>query len=690
MNFMKSLLASALILLTVSLSSAFAAGPVVIDRQFTQASIDRSMEYLIDPSHALSPADLDRPEIAARFAPTGGGLALGYRNDTIWVRILLDNRDLASRKLFLELKPMVLNDVEVFSPGPGWQTADHDFASVLLGDHHPRRLRPVVAISNIVPLTVPRGKSEILIRVRTTSSLALTGWLRTAENMIQQAAFDAARFSGFEALLVFSGIANLLIWRGLKEGLFLQYAVALLALAVNEFCYMGLLFEEWTIGGGPVVDAVGGASSSICLCMASLFIRGQTRATKHFPWLARALVFSAMLSVFTLFMTLIDRYQMIAPLVMFSAVIVFASGFLGNAWLAFKHEPGAGIATSAFGALLAGMVVVTLRLTAFSVYTHWSDYAFEIAVLFFILYMQLSLARRTRQAESERAVAQMRALDVARAAERSAIELVERRTAELRLAKEAAETALKAERDAQAEQVRFLDVISHQYRTPLAVVSNSVASIARGLGPADDANRERIDRIKRAIGRLVELIDVSLHRSRIDGASARPHLRKLGYDRATDALFSMLRDTFSDRPIRLDRKEADKGLAIAVDLDLLGVAVTNLVENALKFSPPGSPVDVDVEISGAMLTLQVTDWGIGVPEAERHLLTEKYFRASNSANTQGMGLGLHITATIARRHGGALTLIDNPDGGTRALLNLPVVCRSDQDFDRIRAASIAK
>lgn len=690
MKFIECLAGCLAALWMMGVSAAVAAEPVVVDKQFIQLSIDHHMDYLIDPSHALTPADLDMPDIAARFKPSGGGLALGYRNDTVWIRILLDNRDLVPRKLFLDLKPMVLNDVEVFTPGLGWTDRDHEFVSVLLGDHHPRRLRPVVATTNIVPLTAPRGASEILIRLRTTSSLALTGWLRTAESMIQQAAFDAARFAGFEALLVFSGVANLLIWRGLKEALFLQYAVALLALAVNEFCYMGLLFEDWTIGGGVVVDAVGGASSSVCLCMASLFIRGQTRAAKHFPWLAKALLFSALLSVFTLFMTLVDRYQMIAPLVMFSAVIVFAAGFFGNAWLAFKREPGAGIATSAFGALLIGMVVVTLRLTAFSAYTHWSDYAFEIAVLFFILYMQLSLARRTRQAESERTIAQMRALEVARAAERTAIELVDRRTAELRLAKEAAETALKAERDAQAEQVRFLDVISHQYRTPLSVVSNSVASIARGLSAADDANRERIDRIKRAISRLVELIDVSLHRSRIDGASARPRLTRVPYGKATEILFSMLRDTFPERPIRLERREAETDLDVAVDLDLLGVALVNLVENALKFSPSGSPVDVDVESSGASLSLRVTDWGIGVPEAERHLLTEKYFRASNSANTQGMGLGLHITATIARRHGGALILSDNPEGGTRALLDLPVVCWSDQDFARIRAASTAK
>jgi signal transduction histidine kinase len=682
-------LAGSLAAMLMVLSVAFAAEAVTIDKQFTQLSIDHDMQYLIDPSHGLTPVDLEKPAIAARFKPAGGGLALGYRNDTIWVRILLDNRDLTPRKLFLELKPMVLDDVEVFTPDLGWTERDRDFVSVMLGDHHPRRLRPVVATSHIVPLTAPVGASEILVRVRTTSSLALTGWLRTAETMIQQAAFDAARFAGFEALLVFSGVANLLIWRGLRERLFLQYAVALLALAVNEFCYKGLLFEDW-VGGGGVVDAIGGASSSVCLCMASLFIRGQTRAAKHFPWLAKALLFSALLSVFTLFLTLIGLYQMIAPLIMFSAVVVFAAGFFGNALLAFKREPGAGIATSAFGALLIGMMVVTLRLTALSTYTHWSDYAFEIAVLFFILYMQLSLARRTRQAESERAIAQMRALDVARAAEKTAIELVDRRTAELRLAKEQAETALKAERDAQAEQVRFLDVISHQYRTPLAVVSSSVASIARGLSSDDDVNRQRIERIKRAIGRLVELIDVSLHRSRIDGAAAQPRLKRQDYVKAMEALLSMLRDTFPDRPVRFERREAEEDLDIAVDLDLLGVALANLVENALKFSPPGAPVDVDVEISGPMLSLRVTDWGIGVPEAERHLLTEKYFRASNSANTQGMGLGLHISATIARRHDGALTLSDHADGGAVALLHLPVVCRSDQDFARIRAASTAK
>jgi signal transduction histidine kinase len=106
------------------------------------------------------------------------------------------------------------------------------------------------------------------------------------------------------------------------------------------------------------------------------------------------------------------------------------------------------------------------------------------------------------------------------------------------------------------------------------------------------------------------------------------------------------------------------------DRDLLFQALCNLLDNAIKFSPPGSEVMLEVTESDHAISISITDQGPGIPEAERGKVLDRFYRSASVAGIPGSGLGLSLVSAIAHYHGGQLLLSDNAPG-LRATLRLP-------------------
>jgi len=103
------------------------------------------------------------------------------------------------------------------------------------------------------------------------------------------------------------------------------------------------------------------------------------------------------------------------------------------------------------------------------------------------------------------------------------------------------------------------------------------------------------------------------------------------------------------------------------------MAIRNLLLNAIKYSPTDSMVDVQCEVSSNFFNVTVSNKGNPIPESERGELFERYFRGGNSSLVPGSGLGLHISRTIMRRHGGDVVLVSSNGTGTVFRLTLPLL-----------------
>lgn len=211
-------------------------------------------------------------------------------------------------------------------------------------------------------------------------------------------------------------------------------------------------------------------------------------------------------------------------------------------------------------------------------------------------------------------------------------------------------------------QRQLLRDVSHELRSPLARLRVALALAER----AGDEERARLwPRLAQECDRLEALIGEILVLARVDAESSKAQ------PVALDGLLAKLReDARLLAPQQEIRLQAEAGLQLSGWPELLERALDNLLRNALRFNPPGQPLEIGARRSGELLVLTVRDHGPGVAEEHLARLGEPFFRAPGQASA-GHGLGLAIARRAAQRHGGRLVLANHPDGGFVARLELP-------------------
>jgi signal transduction histidine kinase len=205
-------------------------------------------------------------------------------------------------------------------------------------------------------------------------------------------------------------------------------------------------------------------------------------------------------------------------------------------------------------------------------------------------------------------------------------------------------------------QRRFFAAAAHALRTPLAVLTARTDALPEGNEAA--ALRADADRLSRLVGQLLTM-------ARLDDLpldlTGRVDLRQAAVDAISD-----LAPLAIGRRVGLTLDAAPSPAIIAGNHAAIVLALTNLLDNALTYAPPGSAVDVEID---APATVRVLDRGPGVPEAERMAVFER-FRRAPGAHSGGSGLGLAIVAEIAASHGGRAWVEARPGGGATFVLDL--------------------
>ena len=232
---------------------------------------------------------------------------------------------------------------------------------------------------------------------------------------------------------------------------------------------------------------------------------------------------------------------------------------------------------------------------------------------------------------------------------------------------------LSAARTLEELREGFVATVSHELRTPLALIRGYAETLLHlELEPEDQ--RAYVQRIDDASGRLAALVDQVLD---VTHLQADP----LILVRSTATFSSLVARLRGELEVaggaeRLVVSASADLPPVDVDVGRVGQVLSNLVGNARKYAPDGSPIVLDATLQGVWLAVTVDDEGVGVPEAERALVTEPFHRAWNVRESRipGTGLGLFICRRLVEAHGGRLDVLDRPDGraGTRVCFTLPV------------------
>nr|WP_186382789.1 ATP-binding protein [Amycolatopsis rhizosphaerae] len=227
---------------------------------------------------------------------------------------------------------------------------------------------------------------------------------------------------------------------------------------------------------------------------------------------------------------------------------------------------------------------------------------------------------------------------------------------------------------ARLEAVRrdFVANVSHELKTPVGAIALLTEAVLDAAEDVDEVRRFG-NKILHESTRLGTLVTELIALSRLQGAERLPDLNAVEVDAVVREALGRVRLSAESAQITVTT-DAPSGLVIEGDRTLLVTALSNLLENAIAYSPAGSPVSVSRRLADGMVEIAVTDRGIGIAEEDQQRVFERFYRAdkARSRATGGTGLGLAIVKHVAANHGGEVKLWSMPGTGSTFTLRIPV------------------
>ncbi len=238
--------------------------------------------------------------------------------------------------------------------------------------------------------------------------------------------------------------------------------------------------------------------------------------------------------------------------------------------------------------------------------------------------------------------------------------------------------ALAREKELSELRAKFVTMVSHEFRTPLTTIQFSAGLLQDYSSQwSEDKKTTHFVRIQLAIKRMTELLEDILVIGKIEANTLQFQPVSLNIEKFCRQLVEeqQLNDS-NQHPIALilsgDNTDAQ------MDEKLLRQILGNLLSNALKYSRPGTSVDLHVNNQNGEVTFQIKDRGIGIPQADQKRILETFYRATNVGHISGTGLGLAIVKRAVELHKGKIAINSQEGIGTTFTITLPLVSNPDQ------------
>jgi len=234
------------------------------------------------------------------------------------------------------------------------------------------------------------------------------------------------------------------------------------------------------------------------------------------------------------------------------------------------------------------------------------------------------------------------------------------------------EATSRAEAARQSEELKstLLDAIAHEFKTPLTSIKAAATALLSETVPKAEEQRELISIVNEEADHLGRLVTEALQMARIEAGKIQLNKRMHPIEELISNALQQMRPLAEGRTLEVS---IARGLPnVPVDPELMQLAIRQLLDNALKYSPPDSPVTIRALRRNGGLEIKVSDQGSGIPERDRSRVFDKYYRGSNNrSRVTGTGMGLTIAREIIRAHGGEIWVESEPGKGSEFSFTLP-------------------
>jgi two-component system, sensor histidine kinase LadS len=618
----------------------------VLSNNTTSIEISDRFAIAEDPTGTQSLEQM----MAQPFVRTNAKLLKGYSNSTYWLRFELKSEASEVEQWWLDIEPPFLDSVHLFSPdGHGGFTVKRT------GDRQRFSTREFAHASFVFRLSPPLNtKQTYYLRIQGEGSV----WVRAL-------IWNPVAFGGYAAQLghghgmVFGMLLLLMLMTALQGFSFKdKLYIVFVAYVATTFVFLGSgtgFFARYLPDQYPLIAETLGPVS-VCLnittyavfCRYFLYERAQDQ-------LFRSLFFAlAALGVVAAILVAFVNFRWLMPgLLVLKVLGTVVPAFSAGARL-FKGHFNDRLVWLGIIANIPVQIVLLIRLAgqgdqnAQWLSLHW----FTAALLIHFLLISFALVERARRVSQERRDFQQQA------------------SAELQLKQAAEKTGL--------EQRSFLSMVAHELRSPLSIASLANDNLRQLLGKTPDPQwLTRLDRVETSLDQMNFLIEVCLSHEKQVAASPLSLLSQVDVNELINTTNAMLNEQANARLIWAVDPNI-RSLQFVGNNALIGIALRNLIENAIRYDPSESPIEIQIAPSNGernevrCLVFKIQDRGPGIDSASLQNVFNQFSRGPEGKNDNlGLGLGLFIVSRIAAMHNGSVTHDPREGGGSLFTLTLP-------------------
>jgi signal transduction histidine kinase len=585
------------------------ASPLELTTDTRHASLEGRLAHFADSSDTLTFDTVRQRD----FSVLSAFRSQGYDAAAHWYRFELGRATGVPDQWILEIGIPILDEVDVWVQQP-----DGSFHTYALGDHRPYANRPLHTRLFAVPVEVS-ASTGVYLRIKSTSSITVRAEVWQPAGFIAAQTRDNLYRGLYFGCLMIVAVFYAMLATWLRDPIMGAYAGYVASLVLMHLGLNGYLPVLFVADGTWVNDALVRIGFLAGTALLMVMWDQLLDLERNFPRIHR--LYRLVIYVHVLLMPLqaTSADRLIASTMNVVAILFAITNLvlLGMACWRSRRAELLVYLFAFFTTLVGGVIQASMALGAVPNNVLTSN-IYQVTSLIHVLVMSFGLALRLRQMQQDKAAAEQGVVIAAQRAQ---------------------------------EQRRFVAMLSHEFRNPLAAIDRSAQMIEITTPDLATPEARRLTQIRGNVATLSGLVDNFLLTEALDHQA-------MALAREPCALRTLLEGV-----LQMQQEEVGWRTALTVepgdarfdvDPNLFGMAVGNLVANALRYSPAGSPVEIAATLDPTGLRIRVADRGPGMCEQELALLGQPYYRAGSSLGKKGSGLGYYFTRRIVEAHGGSL------------------------------------